>query len=445
MQGHHQHQRASAGNKKPSGGGGALFKTATWILIVLCASCSSFYVGVALAGIAISGGQNNTAKNYGADHTSSNANNNNNNNNNDPKIIDDEEIQRRAEELAEQKLKLLTSPHKLQELCNKHLCNINEAAHNSQQRNHGSRENKLFPSALNHFANGLVRVSKDDIMDAASKMITHHDEERPYPRYLMIIKSSRVGSTFVYQTFKKHYNSSIFSQWEGNGKDARDHFEKCGRLPANQTGIDGKWVCAAHLNDRFRTEETFQELVDLIRDYNASVVIQMRVNAIEKGISESKIWGKMKKFERVAGSEATEIAIANEVFQRAKGTVAFARSIVHAAYHNFIPLPSPTQERPLWIWFEDLVRSCEDKFAELFEEIGMGHLPLPPSCKEIKFPEDKGPYNPIWVETFSKEPIFRPMINYTKFNRELDTDTYRKQLEQETEMTGVIYGTSRCI
>jgi len=279
--------------------------------------------------------------------------------------------------------------------------------------------------------------------DAASKMITHHDEERPYPRYLMIIKSSRVGSTFVYQTFKKHYNSSIFSQWEGNGKDARDHFEKCGRLPANQTGIDGKWVCAAHLNDRFRTEETFQELVDLIRDYNASVVIQMRVNAIEKGISESKIWGKMKKFERVAGSEATEIAIANEVFHRAKVTVAFARSIVHAAYHNFIPLPSPTQERPLWIWFEDLVRSCEDKFAELFEEIGMGHLPLPPSCKEIKFPEDKGPYNPIWVETFSKEPIFRPMINYTKFNRELDTDTYRKQLEQETEMTGVIYGTSR--
>jgi hypothetical protein len=275
---------------------------------------------------------------------------------------------------------------------------------------------------------------------AASIMITHHDEERPYPRYLMIIKSSRVGSTFVYQTFKKHYNSSIFSQWEGDAQHARDHFEKCGRLPANQTG---KWVCAAHLNDRFRTEETFQELVDLIRDYNASVVIQMRANAIEKGISMSKRWGKMKKFERVTGSEATEIAIANDVFEYAKGTVAFARSIVHAAYHNFIPLPSPTQERPLWIWFEDLVRSCEDKFAELFEEIGMGHLHLPPSCKEIKFSEDKGPYNPIWVETFSKEPIFRPMINYTKFNRELDTVTYRKQFERETEMTGVIYGTFR--
>ena len=264
---------------------------------------------------------------------------------------------------------------------------------------------------------------------------------RPYPRYLMIIKSSRVGSSFVHQTFKDHYNTSILPQWEGDGKDARAHFERCGSLPANRTGIvDGKWVCSAHLNDRFRNKQTYQELIDLIRDYNASVVIQMRANAIEKGISMSKRWGVMKKLEDPRRKQPTEIEIANDVFKYSQGTLAFTRTLVHAAYHNFIPLPSPTQKRPLWIWYEDLARSCEAKFTELFHEIGMSHLPIPPSCKTFKFPEN-GPYNPVMIETFSKEPLFRPMINFSKFNLEVDTESYRKQFEKETEMEGLLYGT----
>lgn len=142
-------------HKKLSSSRGALFKTTTWILIVICASCSSFYIG-AFAGIAASGGQNNN--NTAADHKL-NANNNNNNQ------IDDKELQQRAEELADQKLKLLTSSHKLQELCNKHMCSNNPAdATAASHQNHGSKEHKLFPRPLNHFANGLVRVSKDDIM-----------------------------------------------------------------------------------------------------------------------------------------------------------------------------------------------------------------------------------------------------------------------------------------
>jgi len=276
------------------------------------------------------------------------------------------------------------------------------------------------------------QITNDNVLE-----IRHY--EQPYPRYLMIIKSSRVGSTFVHQTFKDHYNSSMFTQWEGSGQNARGHFEKCGRFPANKTGVDGKWVCTAHLNDRFRTKQTFQELVDLIRDFNASVVIQMRANAIQKGISMSKRWGKMK-YKRL-DNNASKIAIADDIYEYSKGTLAFTRSLVHETYHRFIPLPSRTQEGPLWIWFEDLVRSCEDKFAELFDEIGMGHLPPPPSCKEIRFPVDEGPYDPIMVKTLSKEPLLVPMINHENFNREIDTDAYRNQFEKETEMTGIIDGT----
>mmetsp|Transcript_16727 Transcript_16727/g.25780 ORF Transcript_16727/g.25780 Transcript_16727/m.25780 type:complete len:123 (+) Transcript_16727:468-836(+) len=116
----------------------------------------------------------------------------------------------------------------------------------------------------------------------------------------------------------------------------------------------------------------------------------MRANAIEKGISMSKRWGVMKnEMNLVARNNATEIAIANDVFKYAKHTLEFTRSIVHADYHNFIPLPLPTQERPLWIWYEDLTRSCEDKFAELFDEIGMGHFLLRLAARRFTFPKIK--------------------------------------------------------
>ena len=135
--------------------------------------------------------------------------------------------------------------------------------------------------------------------------------------------------------------------------------------------------------------------------------------------------------------------MANDVFKYSKGTLAFTCTLVHAVYHNYIPLPSPTQQQPLWIWYEDLAWKCATKFSELFHEIGMSHLPLPTeSCEQFKFPRDSDdPYNPIMVETLSKESLLRPTINFSKFNLEIDTDSYREQFEKETEMEGVIYGT----
>ena len=103
--------------KKPSrsrGRGGAHFNTTTWIMIVVCASCSSFYVGVALAGIAASA-------RIAASASSSACVGKN------PITTNDKNVD-------------------------------GSAAAPQPQRN------KLFPSPLNDFANGLVRVSKDEIM-----------------------------------------------------------------------------------------------------------------------------------------------------------------------------------------------------------------------------------------------------------------------------------------
>lgn len=125
----------------------AVFKTTTWILIVLCASFSSFYLGV-YAGITAS-----SSSGSGQDHKTTLCNK--------ITIEDDKELQRKVEALADQKMKLLSSPSRLQELCNNHLCNRNDS---SNTKRIGSSNSQLFPKSLAQFANGLIRVSKDDIM-----------------------------------------------------------------------------------------------------------------------------------------------------------------------------------------------------------------------------------------------------------------------------------------
>lgn len=114
-----------AASSSTSGGSLSLFKTTTtttWILIVLCASCSSFYVGVWTGIAAASAGAGGPA------------------------------------------------PHQLQALCNKHLCNIDDAATAAaaaaapQPISSKDKYQKLFHRSLNHFANGLIKVSKDDMM-----------------------------------------------------------------------------------------------------------------------------------------------------------------------------------------------------------------------------------------------------------------------------------------
>lgn len=132
-------QQSTRTKKRPE----AVFNTTIWILIVLCASFSSFYLGV-YAGITASSSSDKTTCNKVT-------------------IEDDKELQRKVEALADQKMKLLSSPSRLQELCNNHLCNRHDSS-NTKPKRSSSSNSQLFPKSLTQFANGLVRVSKDDIM-----------------------------------------------------------------------------------------------------------------------------------------------------------------------------------------------------------------------------------------------------------------------------------------
>eukprot|EP00592_Proboscia_alata_P018165 CAMPEP_0194419946 /NCGR_PEP_ID=MMETSP0176-20130528/19154_1 /TAXON_ID=216777 /ORGANISM="Proboscia alata, Strain PI-D3" /LENGTH=333 /DNA_ID=CAMNT_0039227219 /DNA_START=183 /DNA_END=1184 /DNA_ORIENTATION=+ len=268
-----------------------------------------------------------------------------------------------------------------------------------------------------------------------------------YPAYLVDLKSSRVGSTFFKDAIKNEYPGYIYTHWEGNIDQARSFFEKCPLLCSSSIDTNGgKCACTVHLNDCMRTTKSFDGINRLIQDFNASVVIQMRANAIEKGISMSKRWGVLLKNDKYPNMRMSEEKIAKDVKMYAEGTLAIAKSYVHADAKKLFSFPSPTQHNALWIWYEDLMRSpnaCKKKFDIVFKEIGMSHLPPPKTCGTVGFKND-GPYNDTMVEIISEEYTFIPMLDHYKYNMEIDTDEVYSSYRKETEnVTGPILGVFR--
>ena len=264
-------------------------------------------------------------------------------------------------------------------------------------------------------------------------------DARSYPSYLVILKSSRVGSTFLKETIRKEFPGHIHTHWEGEITDARQHFEKCEALCRGSMEVHhGKCACSVHLNDMFRDKARFDAMNDMVRDFNASVVFQIRANAIEKGISMSKRWGLMK--EKQYHRKYSETAIAQDIKKYAIGTLKITRAMVHADDKNLLALPSHTQDKALWVWYEDLMKSCKEKFAQVFEEIGMGHLPVPVACNTTRF-RDEGPYKEEWVRVFSNVSALVPMIDHYKYNMDVDPDAVYEGFAKETaQNSGPIFG-----
>ncbi|KAL9188823.1 hypothetical protein ACHAXT_007201 [Thalassiosira profunda] len=137
-----------------------LFRTVTWILIVLCSSFLTFYLGI-WAGLQ-------AAKAGGATAAASTAE--------CPQCkcapcpppaeakekpctsnVTPEELQRKVEERAKQKI-----DGELEDLCKKL---PQSAAASPQQPAKRKKDSILFSKSISHFARGLVRVGKDDLMN----------------------------------------------------------------------------------------------------------------------------------------------------------------------------------------------------------------------------------------------------------------------------------------
>ena len=120
-----------------------LFRTVTWILIVLSSSFLSFYIGI-WAGIQAS------PKLDGKTKLSA-----------PPIEIDDEDMQRRVEALAKQRVKA-----QLDTLCKQITppANTPPQMEKASVKNNNNGASNLFTKSIQHFVRGMARVSKDDLM-----------------------------------------------------------------------------------------------------------------------------------------------------------------------------------------------------------------------------------------------------------------------------------------
>ena len=120
-----------------------LFRTFTWIFIVLCASFLSFYLGV-WTGIQASSSSGGKTNNLYA-----------------PNCLDDKDVQRRVEALAKEKVS-----SQLEDLCDQ----LSSARVNDKPRKREPEAkykwngSYIFSKSISHFAQGLARVSKNDLM-----------------------------------------------------------------------------------------------------------------------------------------------------------------------------------------------------------------------------------------------------------------------------------------
>ena len=128
-----------------------LFRTVTWILIVLSSSFLTFYLGV-LTGIhAASSLGPNVEENETRRRTSQAKD----------QTLGDGGLQRKVDALAEQKVKA-----QLNDLCKKlDATNVTDKTATTERiRRTASPSSKLISKSISHFVQGLVRVSKDDLM-----------------------------------------------------------------------------------------------------------------------------------------------------------------------------------------------------------------------------------------------------------------------------------------
>ncbi|KAL7539259.1 hypothetical protein ACHAXR_010753 [Thalassiosira sp. AJA248-18] len=132
-------QRALHTTAKRSSSSPPLFRTVTWILIVLCTSFLAFYLGV-WTGIQAAPGPEGGERKLNASNLS------------------DAELQRKVETLAKQKVKA-----QLEELCKKLPSAIPKDSPQTPQKK-GKGVSNLFSKSVSHFAQGLARVAKDDLM-----------------------------------------------------------------------------------------------------------------------------------------------------------------------------------------------------------------------------------------------------------------------------------------
>lgn len=245
-----------------------------------------------------------------------------------------------------------------------------------------------------------------------------------YPTYLVILKSPRSGSTFMAKVLAT--NERVFEKFEPSISAARRHFESC--LDLGNAHYLTQWTCSVSLNDYLQDpkkspqkDTRYKDINALITRFNATVAIQLRANLIEKAVSAFKRWPGPAR-----GKPPP--VVAKHIVQRALEGRETMRAFANA--EKFMPADEP----PLWMWYEDVVRSCGESFAALYRRLGLPEE-LPELCASTKFRNDTfdADYGGHLRSELLKHEVLAPMNDSVAFDLAVNTSDIYNKLRRETE------------
>ncbi len=256
--------------------------------------------------------------------------------------------------------------------------------------------------------------------------------EHSYPTYLVILKSPRSGSRFLDNVLVP--NPDIHNLFEPTIPAAKQHFKQCEQMgkTSKSENDNTPWACSVSFNDYLR-EGRYTQINQLIRDYDATIVIQLRTNVVEKAISKNKRWGELSRDK--SGRNIITPSIAKTIQKDSLKGLETIRAFVNA--EKFMPKSNngngnDDDGKPIWLWYEDLVRNCTSSIQRLHSSIGINvHEESNELCETVKFHE--GQYNEALTSELQKEPKLIPMIDALEYNTNVDTDEIYEQLRIETQ------------
>ncbi|XRB17923.1 hypothetical protein RI054_16g77680 [Pseudoscourfieldia marina] len=159
--------------------------------------------------------------------------------------------------------------------------------------------------------------------------------EKPAPdptkKYFVVVKSPRSGSTFLHKAMAME--PSFLSWFEPERGCVTNYLNSC------------KYnACGVSLNDYLKSSGSFKEVNNYLEAYNATLIIQLRLDVLGKALSITKMpWGP-----KIRSNADMEKFLLFEV----------SRAVDTIVGHLYVARQYP-QFRPLVIWHEDLTEHCE--------------------------------------------------------------------------------------
>lgn len=226
----------------------------------------------------------------------------------------------------------------------------------------------------------------------------------------LLLKSPRSGSTYLNNVLKNQ--NSVYIDWE------TPHFERSVKMCSMTSRYR---ACGASINDMLKDKSRTDKIFHVFKLPNIKIIIQLRLNVVEKAFSAYRLFDPRFRQNSRSCIRLTEYLKKQACYEAiAVDPSLIAHSVVsgwstmkaHIAASKYIE--KHLGLTPLFVWYEDLVRSPQKTWNVITKYLDI------PSSTLTRFPRN-----------------FRLLncVNIDEVKRALNSDEFKKMLDIRWSMS----------